>query len=122
MYAAGLKPYDVAPIDSLTNVTLPEIPITWVSITPDPGRFGGEITVVLKVPPGARCELSLIYYTGTPSAYQPDPVVADAEGNATLKWTVLSGPPIALDGTLELTVTQTDGTQTAASHPYRLEP
>lgn len=124
----GTPPAGTAPLPTTTPVVSgdpndrPDIPVLWISITPNPGRFGTEITVVLKVPPGATCDLSLIYYTGTASAYKPDPVIADAEGNATLKWTATSGPPIALDGTLELTVTQANGTKTVVSHPYRMEP
>ncbi len=95
---------------------MPDIPILWVSITPQPALFGDEVTVVLKVPAGSQCDITYIYEMGLRSGSKPDLTVADADGNATLTWIPPVGGP-AGDGTIELTVTLPDGTKHVVTHP-----
>ena len=99
---------------------MPDIPILWVSITPDPALFGDVLTVVLKVPAGALCDITYIYEMGLRSSYKPDAVVSDADGNATLSWIPPVGGPAGL-GTVELTVTLADGTVHVVTHPHAVE-
>jgi hypothetical protein len=59
--------------------------------------------------------------TGNRSARDPDPVVAGDDGNAVLGPWMISYRSQAGEATLELTVTQTDGTVTVITHPYILK-
>ncbi|RJO60174.1 hypothetical protein C4544_05960 [candidate division WS5 bacterium] len=104
-------PYDVS-----------DFPVIWVSIEPPSGEFpagsGALITVTLKVPPGALCEIIHINaVTGTRSSAKPDSVIADADGKAVLSWNP-STQAAAGEATIELTVTKTDGTKIVVNHPY----
>jgi len=97
-------------------------PITWVSTEPASGAPGDMITVTLKVPTGALCEITFINPgTGTRSSRKPDPVTADADGNAVLSWNTHSEARAECCGTIELTVTETDGTKTIETQPYELK-
>jgi peptide/nickel transport system substrate-binding protein len=102
----------------------PNFPVLWVSIDPPEGVGDAEteVTVTLKVPPGALCELTFLNpNTGTRSSRKPTPVVADVNGNAVLGPWRLHQNAHAGTGTLEVTVTKTDGTQIVVTHPYILK-
>ncbi|MFH0941764.1 MAG: hypothetical protein V1823_01905 [Chloroflexota bacterium] len=100
----------------------PDIPILWVSITPQPAVFGQEVTVVLKVPPGALCDITMIYFDGFRSGYKPTPVTSDANGNATLKWTPAAATNKPGEGNIELTVTLAGATaQYKLKHPLTIK-
>jgi len=102
----------------------PDFPVIWVSIEPPEGVGDAEteVTVTLKVPPGAYCELTFLNpNTGTRSSRKPTPVVADANGNAVLGPWRLHQNAHAGVGTIEVTVTKADGTKIVVTHPYVLK-
>ena len=101
---------------------MPEVPILWISISPTPAVFGQEITVVLKVPPGATCDIDTQYYDGFVSAkYKPPTTVADASGDVTMKWTPGATTKKPGSGFIKLTVTLADmSAQYKINHPFEI--
>jgi len=82
---------------------------------------GTQVTVTLKVPPGALVELHFFNpVTGTDSRNRPDPATADADGNVVLSWAIHTNAA-AGEATMEVTVTKTDGTKVIVDHPYTLK-
>ena len=94
--------------------------VTWVSVAPPLAAPGDEITVVLKVPAGAKCEIIYIMSSDTRSSFKPDPVTADTGGNASVIWKS-SEHTTTGEGTLELTITETEGTVTIETQPYAFD-
>jgi len=98
------------------------IPLTWVSISPDPAVFGTEETCVVKAPAGAKVELTMIYQVSTrnfrSTAAKPDNQIAPADGICTFKWTPVRETNLPGDGAIEIKVTKA-GTTTAlvVTHP-----
>lgn len=93
-------------------------PVIWVLIDPPIGGKDVPVTVTLKVPPGSRCSLVYITPLGAVSTSHPDDVIADADGNAVMTWTMNRYTTPAPGGKLQLTNTKTDNTQIIVYHPY----
>lgn len=93
-------------------------PVIWVSIDPPMGGKNVTVTVTLKVPPGSKCSLVYITPLKAISTSHPDDVVADADGNAVLTWTMNPNTTPSPGGQLKLTNTKADGTQIIVTHPY----
>lgn len=96
----------------------PDWPIYWVSIDPPVGGKEVKVTVTLKVSPGSRCSLTYITPLKARSTAKPDDVIADADGNAVLTWTMHRFTTPEPGGQLELVNTKTDNTQITVFHPY----
>ncbi|RJQ37925.1 MAG: hypothetical protein C4555_05715 [Dehalococcoidia bacterium] len=99
----------------------PDWPVYWVSIDPPVGGKNVPVTVTLKVPPGSRCSLTYITPLNARSTAKPEDVIADAEGNAVLKWTMHQYTTPESGGKLELVNTKTDGTQKTFFHSYNAQ-
>jgi len=100
-----------------------DFPVIWVSIDPTEGIAGAgtQVTVTLKVPPGALVSLHFFNpVTGTDSRNRPPDTTADADGNVVLTWAIHTNAA-AGEATMEVTVTKTDGTKTVVTHPYILK-
>lgn len=122
---AGTSAAETTEPSSETQITgdsydRPEIPIIWESIDPPQATAGaGEmITFKLKVPPNSLCAiLYILPVSGTRSGTSVDSQISDADGNVTLSFSIY--PHVSAgEGTLELTVTQSDGTVTVVTRPY----
>jgi len=101
----------------------PGFPVIWVSIEPPEGVSGAgtEVTVTLKVPPGALVSLHFFNpVTGTDSRNRPPDTNADTDGNVVLTWAIHTNAAVG-EATLEVTVTKTDGTKIVVTHPYILK-
>jgi hypothetical protein len=127
---------NVAPGNS-TTVTItesdpydrPDIPLLWLSISPNPAVRGLEETVVLKAPPGALVTLTFIYYTqnyprpdGFRSSYTPQPTVVPDDGMVSLVWTPSGRTSHPAEGDLEVVITMPDNvTEYTVMHPLNLD-
>jgi len=101
----------------------PDFPVIWVSVEPPEGVSGAgtEVTVTLKVPPGALVSLHFFNpVTGTDSRNRPPDANADADGNVVLTWAIHTNAAVG-EATMEVTVTKTDGSKTMVSRPYILK-
>jgi peptide/nickel transport system substrate-binding protein len=115
-------PTEVTPTPTATSESYdrPDIPIIWESIDPPEAVAGAGTVVTFKftVPAGSYVEIIyLLPQSGTESKTSSANGVAGADGKITLSFSiyphVLSG-----EGTLKLTVTQTNGTKTTITRPY----
>lgn len=102
----------------------PEIPILWLSVTPEPAVFGTEETVVAQVPAGSVVDLTMIYQVGIrdfrSAAAKPAVVTAPADGIVTLKWTPVRETNLPGDGAIELAVTLPGGTKHVVTYPIMI--
>ena len=77
---------------SPSRATLPvegsSLPITFVSLEPDPVRPGHKATLVLQTEPGASLDLSVIYKSGQSQAKHLGNAVADESGRVSWTWHV----------------------------------
>ena len=110
---------------TITVGDVPDFPVLWVSMDPPSGEYASgssaEITVTLKVPPGAQVELHFFNpVSGTDSSRRPDIANADADGNIVLKWIIHENAAVG-EATMQVTVTKTDGTSIIVDHPYILK-
>ena len=115
-------PTEVTPTPTATSESYnrPDIPIIWESIDPPEAVAGAGTVVTFKftVPAGSYVEIIyLLPQTGTESKTSSANGIVGADGKITLSFSiyphVLSG-----EGTLKLTVTQTNGTKTIITRPY----
>jgi len=98
-------------------------PVIWVSIYPPIGGKNVEVTVTLKVPPLSKNTLTYITPLKARSTSHPPPdVVADADGNVVLTWTMNPNTTPSPGGQLELVNTKPDGSQITVFHPYNAAP
>jgi len=121
---------DTTPTETPTTPTtgtpydLPDVPLLWLEVSPDPAVFGTEETVRLQVPPGAFVELTPIYQVGTrdfrSAAAKPPDQIAPADGLVTFKFTPVVNTNLPGDGAIEIKVT-VPGTTTPVVSTYPIE-
>jgi len=108
------------PMATAESYDRPDIPIVWESIDPPEAKQGASTVVTFKitVPPGSTAAiLYILPVSGTRSTSCVDNKVAGADGKVTLSFSINSHISSG-EGTLELTVTQTNGTKTVVTRPY----
>jgi hypothetical protein len=99
---------------------LPDIPIIWESIVPPEAvaGSGATVTITLTVPPNSKCDiLYILPVTSTRSTNSVNQGISGADGKIELSFPI-NNHVNAGEGTLELTVTQADGTITVVTRPY----
>lgn len=112
------------PTGAGTPYDLPDVPILFLEVTPNPAVFGTEETVKLQVPPGALVELTPRYQIETrdfPSAQaKPDNQIAPADGLVTFKFTPVINTNMPGLAGWEVKVTKA-GTTTPITALYKIE-
>lgn len=112
------------PAGTGTPYDLPDVPILFLEVTPNPAVFGTEETVKLQVPPGALVELTPIYQVDTrnfrSAAAKPDNQIAPADGLVTFKFTPVVNTNLPGPAGWEVKVTKA-GTTTPITALYKIE-